>query len=110
MLADVQVAQAQGGKQHFAKNLARQDMIILLVVSTRCSIDYRTSKWFGYFNEKWLFAQVHFSVMLFHRNQRQSMMKSAYAEEEKLCMKKIRVYRNADCAKCARFAKVGLFF
>ena len=25
-------------------------------------------------------------------------------------MKQIRVYRHADCAKCARFAKVGLFF
>lgn len=25
-------------------------------------------------------------------------------------MKKIRVYRNANCAKCARFAKAGLFF
>lgn len=25
-------------------------------------------------------------------------------------MKKIRVYRHANCAKCARFAKVGLFF
>jgi hypothetical protein len=25
-------------------------------------------------------------------------------------MKRIRVYRNAHCAKCARFARVGLFF
>lgn len=25
-------------------------------------------------------------------------------------MKTIRVYRNPDCAKCARFAKAGLFF
>lgn len=25
-------------------------------------------------------------------------------------MKRIRVYRNAHCAKCARFAKAGLFF
>ena len=25
-------------------------------------------------------------------------------------MKKIRVYRHADCAKCARFASVSLFF
>jgi hypothetical protein len=37
-------------------------------------------------------------------------MKPAYAEEERSCMEKIRVYRHADCAKCARFAKVGLFF
>src|SRR5437764_10745828 len=71
-------------------NLARLDMIILLVVGTRCSIDDRTSKWYGYLNKKWLFAQVHSSGMLFHRNQRQSTMKPTYAEEERSCMKKIR--------------------
>jgi hypothetical protein len=38
------------------------------------------------------------------------MMKLAYAEEERMWMKKIRVYRHADCAKCARFAKVALYF
>ena len=35
-------------------------------------------------------------------------MKPAYAVEERSCMKKIRVYRHVDCAKCARFTKVGL--
>jgi hypothetical protein len=37
-------------------------------------------------------------------------MRSVCAEPERAHMKRIRVYRNADCAKCARFARVGLFF
>jgi hypothetical protein len=69
-------------------NLARLDILILLQIDTRCSLDKRTSKWYGYYTKKWFFTQVHSPVILFHSNQRQSAMKSMHAEEERSCMKK----------------------
>jgi hypothetical protein len=49
-------------------NLARLDIIILLLVSTRRSINDRTSKWYGYYTQKWFFTQVLSFVMLVHSN------------------------------------------
>src|SRR5215831_14133466 len=59
-------------------NLARLDIIVLLQIDTRCAIDKRTSKWYGYYTQKWFFTQVLSFVMLVQSNQRQSAMKLTY--------------------------------
>src|SRR5262245_60173480 len=30
-----------------------------LLIDIRCSIEKRTSKWYGYYSQKWFFTQVH---------------------------------------------------
>src|SRR5215467_5277278 len=60
--------------------LARLDILILLHIDTRCSLDKRTSKWYGNYTQKWFFTQVHSFVMLVHSNQRQSAMQLTYPD------------------------------